>query len=90
MGGDILLSVDGVAVAGANPRQRLQYARELLAQLQRVRSVGIGYSRDGRSATARVVPGQDSRVMVLAERDGLVGVPASLQGCWTASTACGC
>lgn len=70
--GDRIVSIDGKPVAGTTPEERLDRLREMLEGLEEGKAIGVGYERDGRSATASVTPAQASPVAVLDMANGEV------------------
>jgi len=68
--GDRLLSVDGVQILGSSGELRVENARKLLGNLQADRQVRLGYQRDGRDASAAVVPKAGGHALAFATGDG--------------------
>jgi len=68
--GDRLLSVDGVPILGSSGELRVENARKLLGNLQADRQVRLGYQRDGRDASAAVVPKAGGHALAFATGDG--------------------
>ena len=63
-GGDRLVSLDGLAVAGADDEARLADVRAKLAKLDAKTPVRVGYVRDGHEATVEVTPHVADRLFV--------------------------
>jgi membrane-associated protease RseP (regulator of RpoE activity) len=62
--GDRLVSIDGVAIAGADDDARLADLRGKLEKLEAGTPVGVGYSRDGKDAVVAVTPRIADKVFV--------------------------
>ena len=67
--GDRLMSLDGIAVSGADGEARLADLRGKLDKLDAKTPVRLGYLRDGREATASVTPHVADRLFVLNGSD---------------------
>lgn len=62
--GDVLLSIDGKAIAGTTAEARLESARKLLGDLTEGQEVRLGYRREGRTAEVVLKAEKSPRVMV--------------------------
>src|SRR4249919_1595359 len=86
--GDRITSVNGTAVLGTTSALRIDNARTLLADIEDGKAVRIGYARNGRNATANVVPRMEPETVVLRGADPgeggadihLVEVPGTAPG----------
>ncbi|MFD0739270.1 PDZ domain-containing protein [Lysobacter koreensis] len=70
--GDRVVSIDGAPLAGSDGPTRAAQARVLLRDLDATRPVTLGYERDGRVASVKVVPRVGERVVVM--RDAAEGM----------------
>jgi S1-C subfamily serine protease len=71
--GDVLLAVDGKALAGKDADARLAQARSLFAEAKAGTPIALRYARGKANAEVRVTPRVDARVMIF--RDGNVMRP---------------
>lgn len=69
-GGDRLVSLDGIAVAGADGEARLADVRKKLANLDASTPVRVGYVRNGHETTASVTPHVADRLFLLNDSGG--------------------
>ncbi|MDR0183010.1 PDZ domain-containing protein [Lysobacter arvi] len=68
--GDVLTAIDGNRLDQGTPEERLAKARAQLRSLDTDKTVAIGYTRDGRAATARATPKLGDRLLVARDADG--------------------
>lgn len=68
--GDRLLSIDGQRLRGDNGAQRVNHARELLADLDTNTALRVGYARDGRQFTLDITPRLSKGVVVWTDGSG--------------------
>jgi membrane-associated protease RseP (regulator of RpoE activity) len=67
--GDRLVSINGAALLGQEPRQRVENARRLLGGIDTKSAVKLGYARDGGTRVVSVVPKLDQHVFVWSGDD---------------------
>ncbi len=72
--GDRLVSISGTPILGSDGQLRVENARKLLKDIEADKPVRLGYTRDGRSASANVTPRLDEHVFVWRD-DGGAGGP---------------
>ncbi len=70
--GDQLLKINGKAIAGSTPEQRLEHARGVLSGLKVDVPVNVAFRRDGRQHDVEVMPQAGRPVLVFTD-DGSTG-----------------
>jgi len=65
--GDRIVSIDGKPLLGGDGSARADQARALLGELDVKRQVMLGYERDGKPASVKIVPQVGQRVVVLRD-----------------------
>ena len=91
--GDRLMSLDGIAIAGADDKARLDDVRAKLAKLDVRTPVRVGYVRDGHEATTSVTPHVADRLFMWNGSDspmtfsGDVTIQEDVDGGFSGATA---
>jgi membrane-associated protease RseP (regulator of RpoE activity) len=69
--GDRITSIDGKPLTGADGEARLADARARLRALDSKTPVALGYARDGRAATAKVMPSSGDQLLLLHDGENV-------------------